>query len=902
MQAIDFLQANGNLLLVNLLIQITVLAGLALLIASRFKRNAAARYGVLYPALLALVLLVTVSTLLNVSGKLMIQVPLPSVAAAERLVDGAEFQHESPPGLALDLMPQDFMVDQSTGTSRVASEQSDGAFSMLNLPYYLLFALLWVAGLTLATLGLLRSFHHVDRLTRHSNPPSLAERQRLELALQTLPIAPSQLHIRISGGVGSPILAGLFKPVLLLPVDFITALDPKQLRGVILHEYAHFRRQDGLANFLQKVLVALFWFHPLVHVMDRQITRAREEICDNHVLNSEPAVNYGETLLRVSTLSNQRQLARRDQALAMGMFGGEWRLESRIGELLSDSRQTSLSLPQKTRYLRSLAVLLTVSALAACQIGTAERTAGPTVSSSPEPQSAPEPVGESTFAPAPQPDTGANTPQPNSAPEALVADNDALEQQLRDLELRSRYEEEQLRQRQRELEQQLRFLEEEVRRREQEVEAQASAVEQENRQRQAALEDQARRLEQDERQRQAELEERRRQLEQQLRQQLDPPSDAQPQQQSAPLRTAPRYLQVQSTQAGQSRPPPQARTANTLSQEVMEAIDNIQTLLSPEEEGAEPDLPGAKAALDSLRAARFETMNDFERSTLLNFYTNYHLMLQDYEQAILSFEEILTIENLREDIRLRTLRSLGQLYAAQTRWQESIDNYTDWREQSEQEDDVVYRGLSYGHYQLEEFSPAVDYWQDYMTLQEAEGTDLDRDDYAYLNGLYFTLERFDEALELTKEMILLFNSPTDWDNLRAIYRNLDAQEEAAQAEQELLGALADQQREPQIRQASLSATDGDYLPLVSLIPQYPTRAAQQGIEGWCLLSFTVDLDGQVVEDSITVLDAEPPNIFNRASIRAAAQFKFQPRVENGASVAVPGVQYLFRYALDDEDA
>ena len=103
----------------------------------------------------------------------------------------------------------------------------------------------------------------------------------------------------------------------------------------------------------------------------------------------------------------------------------------------------------------------------------------------------------------------------------------------------------------------------------------------------------------------------------------------------------------------------------------------------------------------------------------------------------------------------------------------------------------------------------------------------------------------------------------------------------------------------ELSNASISATDGDYLPLVAIAPQYPTRAAQRGIQGWCLVSFTVDGLGSVVEETITVVDAEPANIFDRSSERAAARFKFQPRVVDGKGVEVAGVQYLFRYELED---
>ena len=101
----------------------------------------------------------------------------------------------------------------------------------------------------------------------------------------------------------------------------------------------------------------------------------------------------------------------------------------------------------------------------------------------------------------------------------------------------------------------------------------------------------------------------------------------------------------------------------------------------------------------------------------------------------------------------------------------------------------------------------------------------------------------------------------------------------------------------ELSNASISATDGDYLPLVAIAPQYPTRAAQRGIQGWCLVSFTVDGLGNVVEETIAVVDAEPPNIFDRSSIRAATRFKFQPRVVDGQGVEVSGVQYLFSCLL-----
>ncbi|UCH15381.1 MAG: hypothetical protein JSV22_05295, partial [Bacteroidales bacterium] len=47
-----------------------------------------------------------------------------------------------------------------------------------------------------------------------------------------------------------PMVIGLLKPVILLPVSAFTGLSPKQLESIIVHELAHIIRRDYLVNFL----------------------------------------------------------------------------------------------------------------------------------------------------------------------------------------------------------------------------------------------------------------------------------------------------------------------------------------------------------------------------------------------------------------------------------------------------------------------------------------------------------------------------------------------------------------------------------------------------------------------------------------------------------------------------
>jgi protein TonB len=89
--------------------------------------------------------------------------------------------------------------------------------------------------------------------------------------------------------------------------------------------------------------------------------------------------------------------------------------------------------------------------------------------------------------------------------------------------------------------------------------------------------------------------------------------------------------------------------------------------------------------------------------------------------------------------------------------------------------------------------------------------------------------------------------------------------------------------------------DGDYLPIVKVAPIYPRRAQTRGLEGQCLIEFTVTTTG-------TVKDARAiectSSLFETASINAALKFKYKPRVDNGVPIEVPGVQHIITFKME----
>ena len=93
----------------------------------------------------------------------------------------------------------------------------------------------------------------------------------------------------------------------------------------------------------------------------------------------------------------------------------------------------------------------------------------------------------------------------------------------------------------------------------------------------------------------------------------------------------------------------------------------------------------------------------------------------------------------------------------------------------------------------------------------------------------------------------------------------------------------------------LLASDGEYLPMAKVQPQYPRRALSRNVEGYCIVEYTVTKAGSV-RDSV-VIDCSPKGMFERASVKASLKFKYKPRVENGETVEVSGVRNKFTYRL-----
>jgi murein DD-endopeptidase MepM/ murein hydrolase activator NlpD len=90
-----------------------------------------------------------------------------------------------------------------------------------------------------------------------------------------------------SGAPVSPMLAGLRRPVLLLP-RHLRSFDPAQQQLMVAHELAHWQRRDHWWLHASLLLQTVLWFNPALKALAGGLSHAQELGCDRQVLAHRP--------------------------------------------------------------------------------------------------------------------------------------------------------------------------------------------------------------------------------------------------------------------------------------------------------------------------------------------------------------------------------------------------------------------------------------------------------------------------------------------------------------------------------------------------------------------------------------------------------------------------------------
>ena len=196
----------------------------------------------------------------------------------------------------------------------------------------------WLAGALVLTSRLVLTGLALDRLVRRAPEASddlLRESQAIARQLGCTGI----VRVVRSADVATPCLAGLARPVLLLPSRLGQGQD--DLRAILAHEMAHARHHDVAWNLAANVASIALWFHPLVWRIRAAHAAACDAVCDAVAADYVGDVaSYGRALARVAlraarpapihvlAMARSQDILRRLEALNRQVFRAplSWRL------------------------------------------------------------------------------------------------------------------------------------------------------------------------------------------------------------------------------------------------------------------------------------------------------------------------------------------------------------------------------------------------------------------------------------------------------------------------------------------------------------------------------------------------------------------------------------------------
>ena len=195
-------------------------------------------------------------------------------------------------------------------------------------------ALVWLAGAVLFLGGHLLAYgaamHRLHRWRTPVTDPAVQQvyaRAKNRLGIRT------PVRLWVSSGTQVPLLTGLLRPCIYLPVR---ALPPVALADVLTHELYHYQCRDLWRQLALLLANAVHWFNPAVYVLLCQCAWDREMACDSAVLNGATVAarqQYGLTILSFARTEKTKTIP-----LTTCFYGGNKQMKMRFSDILGKNK------------------------------------------------------------------------------------------------------------------------------------------------------------------------------------------------------------------------------------------------------------------------------------------------------------------------------------------------------------------------------------------------------------------------------------------------------------------------------------------------------------------------------------------------------------------------------------
>lgn len=219
----------------------------------------------------------------------------------------------------------------------------------------------WLLGVGVFLIRLAGGWLYLQQLKQTAVQVSDMSLQQLVENLKDLFRLRGSVQILETTRVNMPMVVGLFKPVVLLPVGLATGLSLREIEAVLAHELAHIQRADYAVNLLQSVVEVLFFFHPALWWLSARIREERELCCDDMAVQA-----CGDGRILAQALAQVEEFAQTPM-LAMALASERKQLLHRVRRMLGVSVKPVVSNASLAGLTLATLLLLSVSVYAVQQ-------------------------------------------------------------------------------------------------------------------------------------------------------------------------------------------------------------------------------------------------------------------------------------------------------------------------------------------------------------------------------------------------------------------------------------------------------------------------------------------------------------------------------------------------------
>jgi uncharacterized protein (TIGR03435 family) len=195
---------------------------------------------------------------------------------------------------------------------------------------FTLLAIVWLAGAICCLVPVVLGLWQIRRIRRHGLSWRDAQSLTNDLARHAGIRRP--IEVLVHEAIVGPMTCGVVRPAIVFPED-ARAWRDADVRRALTHELEHVRRSDWVTLCLARAICAVYWFHPLVWIANRQLDVNAERACDDAVVRESHALGYADQLVTLA----ERSLAQTHRPLLAMANRGD--LSTRVHAVLNTRQQ-----------------------------------------------------------------------------------------------------------------------------------------------------------------------------------------------------------------------------------------------------------------------------------------------------------------------------------------------------------------------------------------------------------------------------------------------------------------------------------------------------------------------------------------------------------------------------------